>query len=555
MTVGTGKLRARLTVVPAALLLAACAGASMRIAVDVYKGPLANTEAIQKGQLTALLDAADEATADLESQLIASMCRIGCVQRKQNSIARCQNAESDCSATDAALNFTPHAKQCQEMGIPQRRALKFTAWWNSYRPEDYASREDKKCLADQVKDKDKAACSDPPPSAPLDKIRRAPNRRGKLAAAYRFPETEGRTYQVCPVYVRLRTQANTMKDQITKAQAKSDLANDHATVAGLAGAFRVLATAISFQLASVVPADKRLRIDMIKVANLGAEFANQFTARANALSAQADGIKRQVLPTGQYLRDTQPTAFIDLYDWLDASVDGGGLAPDQRVAVVKHLFDDDNWARINEAYASGVGEVSMAFIKDEIGNWNLKSFENDPTELVQAYTKFASDAVTKAASLVATGGAGQIAGRLGTAQSTLEAAQQSQIGDSGAGGKGADVLAGIDLKAVRAELQKGLTAIPERLNAAEEKAKEKDTEADEKKAEADRLRADPSQADRVAALENEERAAREAAAEIRKDAKEMAAEDVERIVEQYAFLIEALQQVVTAQAAQAAAED
>ncbi|MEL7487284.1 MAG: hypothetical protein AAGJ87_08725, partial [Pseudomonadota bacterium] len=55
--------------------------ASMRIDVDVYKGPLANTVTVQKSQLDAILKSTVPALTDIDNQLVASMCRIGCVQR------------------------------------------------------------------------------------------------------------------------------------------------------------------------------------------------------------------------------------------------------------------------------------------------------------------------------------------------------------------------------------------------------------------------------------------------------------------------------------------
>jgi hypothetical protein len=41
----------------------------------------------------------------------------------------------------------------------------------------------------------------------------------------------------------------------------------------------------------------------------------------------------------------------------------------------------------------------MALIKDDVGNWNLKSFDNDPEQLLRAYTDFAKVAIKKAAEI------------------------------------------------------------------------------------------------------------------------------------------------------------
>ena len=67
-----------------------------------------------------------------------------------------------------------------------------------------------------------------------------------------------------------------------------------------------------------------------------------------------------------------------------------------RVRVVERLFADQNWGKINTVYGSGQGRFAMALVKDEIGNWDLKSFESDPSELVDAYTQFTLAALKKA---------------------------------------------------------------------------------------------------------------------------------------------------------------
>ncbi|MEL7488602.1 MAG: hypothetical protein AAGJ87_15465, partial [Pseudomonadota bacterium] len=241
-------------------------------------------------------------------------------------------------------------------------------------------------------------------------------------------------------------------------------ANDelaYGTIAGLAGGFRLLATAISFQVASVDPQDKRLRIDLLKAANGAAEFANQLTSRANALHQQQT-IDRRVLSTGQYLRDAKPTAFLDAYEWLDAATDGAATPSVERIEVAKQLFDDDNWAQVNEVYASGVGKTAMAFYRDEIGNWNLKSFDNDPTELTGAYAELGVDLVKRAASLATTGGAVS-PDTLSTAASLVQQAQNIQSGNAPEAARAGALVQNLDLEGYRRELHEELAKIEQRL--------------------------------------------------------------------------------------------
>jgi len=225
----------------------------------------------------------------------------------------------------------------------------------------------------------------------------------------------------------------------------------------------VLATTISYGLASTPPRDGRLRIDMLKVANLSAEFANQFTARASALSLQTgeDGIDRRALPTGLYLRDSQPTAFLDAYKWHEAATElEGDEKSRDRIQIAKRLFADDNWSRVNEVYASGSGDVSMAFIRDDIGNWNLKQFSSDASKLTAAYTKLGLDLVGKVAGLATGGGATALA----KANGALAVAQNVQAGTAAdSEQRSAALIANLDLSATRADLSRSLTAIRDTL--------------------------------------------------------------------------------------------
>lgn len=132
------------------------------------------------------------------------------------------------------------------------------------------------------------------------------------------------------------------------------------------------------------------------------EYGNQIHARADALLKQlgTNGRDRRELPLSTHLRESEPTDFLHLFNWLDAHdprvVDylSANFHPntEERIKTIDRLYADHFWSKINTVYASGRGKTQMAFIKDETGNWNLKSFDNDPTELLDAYTK-----VTKAA--------------------------------------------------------------------------------------------------------------------------------------------------------------
>jgi hypothetical protein len=159
------------------------------------------------------------------------------------------------------------------------------------------------------------------------------------------------------------------------------------------------------------------RISMVTFIVSASEIGNQLYARADALLKQINGLDRRELPLSVQLRETDATEFVRLYEWLEAhppdNVPFLGLgqpgSSNDRMKAVRRLFADHHWSNINTVYASGWGKGSMALYKDDIGNWNLKSFDSDPEELLRAYKNLSIKALETAVELAgkgATGGAG-----------------------------------------------------------------------------------------------------------------------------------------------------
>lgn len=165
--------------------------------------------------------------------------------------------------------------------------------------------------------------------------------------------------------------------------------------------------AAAFRYATASTAGQSLnypvRIAMTYFIVATSEYANQIQARADALLKQLgdNGRDRRELPLSTHLRESEPTDFVHLFDWMDAHVPRAidyfsfNFSPnvEERIKIIERLYADHFWSKINTVYASGRGKTQMAFIKDETGNWNLKSFDNDPTELLEAYTKVAKAAL------------------------------------------------------------------------------------------------------------------------------------------------------------------
>lgn len=180
--------------------------------------------------------------------------------------------------------------------------------------------------------------------------------------------------------------------------------------------------------AAIWPEDKRVRIDIANFANYAADYGNQISSRSDALMKQLMGVQgtfilRDQLSSSVYLRDSATTRYLNLYDWNEATVGRGDLGPTDRVRMVEQLVNDTHWARINTVFAAGQGDTHMAFIKDDIGNWNLKSFDSDPSDLLNTYKDLGSAALASATRLIRAG-----AGDVSQAQSLLGFADQVALG-------------------------------------------------------------------------------------------------------------------------------
>lgn len=185
-----------------------------------------------------------------------------------------------------------------------------------------------------------------------------------------------------------------------------------------------------------LPTDARMRSLLVGYINLASELANQIASRTDTLDKQLDGLSGSQLALSDHLKDAGPTEFLRLYEWYDATLPDqqtwgpNRLSPQDRARLAQRLFADHYWTRINQVHASGQGKVRMALVKDDIGNWNLKSFDNDPEELLDAYRKLSLaglEAGIRVARTLGTGGsaagvelASQFArGRLGSTDTAM----------------------------------------------------------------------------------------------------------------------------------------
>ncbi len=330
-------------------------GASMRVEVEVYKGPLSKEPQIQWGEL------------------------FGMVKDAQNNLSAVKDY-----VTDTCINQL----------IPNPTIIK-----------------SQKELRQKLKVAEKEITDDPINCRNF--IKQLESLSGKLGEL----ETEMKPLKVNDLFE-------------TKAPFIKALSN----ASKVAMEFKSRAFFFAYGIFGLDNVSRIFRVATVNFENIASQYGNQIGARADALMKQVKEHEkyRKKLPLSVFLRDSKPTDFLNMYTWNRAS--GPATVPDMvfhpfdsfsaeettdRVRAIEHLFSDFNWANINTVYASGQGDIRMALIKDEVGNWNLKSFDNDPTELLNAYTDMTRAALGSAVEIAASGGTGsglkkamELAGRL-----------------------------------------------------------------------------------------------------------------------------------------------
>lgn len=376
---------------------------SMRVEVEVYKGPLSVSPQAQVGELMAVMADSVRAFVEWRSAAQNFAGTKGCLGGEPTNRAPEFSLASDCGALLSAVESSEDAigAACAILNNPMMAELGLDR--STYLPANL-------CL-----------------------------RNGEL---WRHAMTDPAEPQqtVVPFGIEVLK-----KREATIIVAVQNLAS--------------LMRASSFRMADAnlryVPRDRTVRAQLAAFGFIASEYGNQLQSRIAVLSKQvADGTSANNLPVSDYLRDASTTDAIHMFDWLDANNDPrfgarpGGLDAAERIRMVERLTADYYWEKINEVHASGQGDVAMAFIKDELGNWNLRSFSNDPAELLKAYGKVTDAALATAAKLArqaassGTAGLAEAGERLRASQQAADLADQLASGRvPGDGGAGANVTA------------------------------------------------------------------------------------------------------------------
>ena len=391
----------------------------MRVEVEVYKGPLSKEPAIQFSELLAVAEDAERALQVLYANMTVSAIRLGCTSAPARRMCIWGGKRQDCEI-DKQIEQQPSSAirdrgQSTTSLYYDTLTIQGPAQRGDYRitiPEERIDEEDRfifcNTLAQLLID-----ARDVMPDFNLDgecKISDPGNSTGGLAAATNCLENQAAA-------------ANCLESLTAATNCLGKLSRFGARLERRASYW-------ASENIATMPGSKRLRIEMANFAQFAKDYGNQLIARSDALmkqvaGEQGAGIARDQLANSVFLRDSSPTAYLNLYRWNDAAVSRGDATG--RTRMVEQLVADTYWSNINTVFAAGQGDVSMALVKDDIGNWNLKSFDNSPGELLQAYKNVGLAAVKSAVVLAGDGN------NLDRAENALNFANQIALGSTSLG--------------------------------------------------------------------------------------------------------------------------
>lgn len=426
----------------------ASSSGSMRIDVEVYNGPLSKTLEIQKAELMGTLSVTDEALKLLAREFHLSQCRLGCFGTNLDSnedichiptAAKIEKHFSGNQPYDTALKegfIIPSkiSEQYQHLFPIQKEHN-----WFEYDVESKIQKN--KTLTEMINELNETESSQQVKDEKkqiLDKLQEVKDfdfwgfNKRRIRKSLPISK-EDELHRVCPVLSDVKhnilatltyiykpltypakqtkhlnnTLLNCQRKLLDKTNTDNNQDNNETRAAKecltkIAKVGKILQEGAELWATtqmSILPKSRRERVVVTRASIAAAELGNELAARADAISRQqANGLTTaSLLPTSNYLRDAEGTDYLNLANWLDATRrKEKRWSPDSRTRMIERLITDSNWSKVNTAFAQGVGDTSMVFVKDNIGNWNLKSYENDPTETLKAYKEVGSALLSSA---------------------------------------------------------------------------------------------------------------------------------------------------------------
>ena len=394
--------------------------ATIRVEVEVYKGPLSKEPAVQIAELKGIFTDSDRAMDILIGNMDYSHRQMKCYMpdacmSEKSALKGCEKEpQSNCAKQKNALTMCEKVLTIKDtVTISKSNGKKHCFHFSfTYKENDKTSRDETQ------------ACNSL--RQLFHDIAWIKNEYESAKTALNDPDT---LVKVCGFGIKQHSGSS-----LSTVQACMDQLRQVSTYGSI---LKRRAAYWAAEHVATSPTSKRLRIEMANFAQFAAEYGNQITSRADALlkqaaGAQGDAILREQLPNSTYLRDSEPTAYLNLYDWNKAAVESGReTTPAERVRMVEQLVTDNYWSHINTVFAAGQGDVSMALVKDDVGNWNLKSFDNNPGKILAAYKNLGLAAVKATVDLASRGGG------LSASKNALNFADQVALGST-SGGRAAE---------------------------------------------------------------------------------------------------------------------
>ncbi|MBF0179832.1 MAG: hypothetical protein HQM03_07385 [Magnetococcales bacterium] len=420
-----------------AVMLAACGTTgTMQIEVDVYKGPLTKTKEAHWEELHAIARQANASVGELHYN---TQQLLGCVYGKNDQITADKKPKfaladlatlisvcrlvADMRVATHAIDKVfekPATVDAREVGAMISEHNKLVREWNDL----HVTRLPPSLITTGTSCDDKNKEPVKQWDGWLKKERQNPNKMqlannadfGKLPYTVQvigkqlddwrtqLDALQNNNPCISPAHLaQLKQLKESMQKVTAHFQDMRNMANnarlsDLAKVSHNAARMKLIAGNLTHIMIPYVSNNDVLRTAHTVSINSAGEYGNLLESRTKSLMARLKGAGRKHMQTSYYLDGSEPSLFPNFYAWYDTIQPG--VYDDGRVRAYERVFSDQHWARLNTVYASGQGKTQMAFIRDETGNWDLKSFSSDPTELLAAYKNATIAGINAAASLM-----------------------------------------------------------------------------------------------------------------------------------------------------------
>ncbi|MAD16445.1 MAG: hypothetical protein CL579_10275 [Alteromonadaceae bacterium] len=423
----------------------ALAAGSMRIDVEVYDGPLSKTLEVQKAELIGTINLTAHVLENITRAIQLSECRLGCFGTRSEFGSEHPNQMiKQCTAPGKSNSELKVLKSVNKSPATVKRLfsnifpMKDHNWFSlmTTRRVDKSSDE---------------------PNEHLKFYFLQPNEYTTIPT-----KREDQPHQICPQLADVKLNVlsvlsyiyNTEASQIEQGEkdilhckktlltsprdpkSPGDLGVTEDCLTRIANVGKLLTEGAEHWATTqvaILPNSKRTRIAIARAAVTVAELGNEILARTDAIVRQQRGeAKAGLLPISMFLRESEGTDYLNLFEWLNATPRKSRQWPVQsRTRMIERLINDNNWSKINTAFAQGNGKTSMVFVKDDIGNWNLKNYDNDPSEMLDNYREIGTNLLNSAAELAKGVSSGEdVLNNLAGVQNSTKEAQNLLFGNA-----------------------------------------------------------------------------------------------------------------------------